>query len=204
MYKPLRKHKLGKVLLFFFVLGMGIPVFLQPVIAAVDPGGDPPPAYIDCWAQLRAYKGKILGFDYQRFTFNILVSAHVLPLYGTYKLDNFIDTWEKLDLSNGDDYRAQQLWYDYEFYYDIGGIQIVGFSRTVAYRIRNTETGRYIDFELTACVHLWDPPDPWWYPPDYRSVSCNLTEGGSGSWEFRVTDNTYGAHTLYISWSDLH
>ena len=195
MYRPLKKHKLGKIFLFSLVLCMGIPIFLQPVKAGVDPGGDPPPNFISCWSQIRAYKGKTLWWDTHRFTFNVLASAHVYELWGGYKLGGFSSTWDKRDLIPWDEYHCDVLWYDYEFDYNIGGFQIVGFTRTVAFRIRD-ESGNHLDFELSACVHLW-------MLPDYRSVTCNLTEGGNAPWKLKIQDCTIYPDTLYITWIDL-
>ena len=57
MYRLSKNHKL---LLLVLMVCMGVPIFIQPVRASVDPGGDRPPPYITCWAQVCAYKGWIL------------------------------------------------------------------------------------------------------------------------------------------------
>jgi len=46
MYRPVKKHKLVKILLFSLVLCMGIPIFLQPVKAGVYPGGGGDPLLV--------------------------------------------------------------------------------------------------------------------------------------------------------------
>lgn len=41
MYKVLKENKLGKVILVLLIIGVGIPIVIQPVNAGPDIGDDP-------------------------------------------------------------------------------------------------------------------------------------------------------------------
>jgi len=116
----------------------------------------------------------------------------VYEWYGLYKLGDFLFDSSSYDLKS-DDYGRKRLWAWYE--YDYSGYHIIGFTWTAAFRI-SSKSGDYLDFELSASVHVWGPPS-------FRNVTCTLTEGGDGPWKFKIRDCTYETETLYISYAFL-
>ena len=124
------------------------------------------------------------------------MTAKVLEIYGGYKLDypnNIIATWDVDWDEPFDEYTYQELWDLTEVYYH--SYYVVGIKKTVAFRIIKTG-GAYLDFEMSACIHLW-------IQPYFREVSWNLTGSEGGSLELVLYDSSAALETISISYPPL-
>ncbi|MFW9973630.1 MAG: hypothetical protein ACFFDF_25850, partial [Candidatus Odinarchaeota archaeon] len=115
----------------------------------VPPDDDPPPGFIDCTAQARVYRN-----GNPKFTFRVVAKAVVHEIYGNPVLAYCYFLFDHLDLNIFDNYVSDVLSGRAEYYYNWGS-QRVGYNQTIEFRICNQNNGNYVDFELSACVHLW-------------------------------------------------
>ncbi|TKJ18046.1 MAG: hypothetical protein CEE43_19020 [Promethearchaeota archaeon Loki_b32] len=177
--KGLKNLNKKLVLAFWIISMMGLsafPIFVNAGI--VPPDDDPPPRDLNCEAQVRAYRSGGL-----QFTFKVVAGAIVGEIYGNPLLVVCYGLFEEpIDWRPFNNFVWDILGIDHEYYYNFGS-QRVGYKLTVTFRIRNRNNGFHLDFELSACVHLW------YYEFGYRKVSWNVpAEGPGGPWVLILDD----------------
>lgn len=181
LYKKLKYLDKKLIAASCIIAMMCFPAFSITVRAGLI-GPPPPPENLHCRAQVRAFWGIE---PIPRFTFWVEAVGIVGTLYGHpiltqcfYYADD-ID-WSLTFFPEFDGYVSSPLGGDYEYHYNTGGYQRIGYTQNITFRITYVDTGEHLDFELSARVHLWYG----------NHVDWDLTPGGQGPWNLILEDAT--------------